>query len=479
MAIPTDRTESARRGRLERWLRIQADAKPMVYQRVLATTEINNVSYWLEIFFSAGIATFGLVESSPAVIIGGMLISPLMGPIMATGLSLAIGDVYLGIKAVLNLLASVAVSILFSALLVWLLPFHSATSEIIARTKPNLLDLGIALLSGLAGSVVMSRGAGNGVTALPGVAIAVALMPPLCTVGYGLGSGMNREIMSGANLLFVTNLVAIVASAFVVFLLVHMNTPEVGRTMVASRRDEPLAHILSHSPVARVLASGARLRWRILMLLVLLASIAVPLQRALLQVANETLTRAAVQDELKRLVPPDAIVSQQISVGRDDIAIRLISTRRIPEAQVTEVRQDLMRRTGHAVQLTVDAVASKTELADLMERLARPAPVIPKEKTITELQAELLERVRPALQAIWPSSDAPLQDFDVVLNASGAAIDVHYQAAKDLGEIPLHMVLDSLRNTLEMPDLTLNAERIPPARTKKAARATSKKSRHR
>ena len=85
--------------------------------RVFEATEINSLSYWLEIFFSAGIATFGLVESSPAVIIGAMLISPLMGPIMATGLALAVGDLYLGIKAVLNLLASVTVSIAFSGFL--------------------------------------------------------------------------------------------------------------------------------------------------------------------------------------------------------------------------------------------------------------------------------------------------------------------------------------------------------------------------
>ena len=124
--------------------------------------QIDSLKYWLEIFFSAGIATFGLVQSSPAVIIGGMLISPLMGPITATGLALAIGDLYLGMKALLNLLASVAVSIAFSGFLVWLLPFHSATSDIIARTNPNLLDLGIALLSGLAGSVVVCRGTEDG-----------------------------------------------------------------------------------------------------------------------------------------------------------------------------------------------------------------------------------------------------------------------------------------------------------------------------
>jgi len=220
--------------RLQTWLGIQAGAKPKVYGQIFAASEIGSLSYWLEIFFSAGIATFGLVESSPAVIIGAMLISPLMGPIMGTGLALAVGDLFWGIKAVLNLLVSIAVSIAFSGFLVWLLPFHSATPEILSRTTPNLLDLGIALLSGLAGSVVVSRGSGDGVTALPGVAIAVALMPPLCVMGFGLGSGANFEIMGGAGLLFLTNLVAIVASAFLVFLLVGLNTAEVQTAMIAS-----------------------------------------------------------------------------------------------------------------------------------------------------------------------------------------------------------------------------------------------------
>ena len=244
------------RSRLQLLLHVDARAKPRVYERVFATAEMASLSYWLEILFSAGIATFGLVENSPAVIIGAMLISPLMGPIMATGLALAVGDLYLGIKAVATLLSSLTVSIAFSGLLVWLLPFHSATSEIIARTNPNLLDLGIALFSGLAGSVVVCRGEADGVTALPGVAIAVALMPPLCTMGFGFGSGLNLEIIGGAGLLFLTNLVAIVASAFLVFLLLGMSTPEVRQAMEASRGDDPLARALSHGPVARILATG-------------------------------------------------------------------------------------------------------------------------------------------------------------------------------------------------------------------------------
>ncbi len=460
---------------LQSLLRVPASAKPKIYAQVVEASKIDSLTYWLEIFFSAGIATFGLVESSPAVIIGAMLISPLMGPIMATGLSLAVGDLYLGVKAVLNLVASIVVSIALSGFLVWLLPFHSATAEIVARTNPNLLDLGIALFSGLAGSVVVCRGGGEGATALPGVAIAVALMPPLCTMGFGLGSGVKTEIMGGAGLLFLTNLVAIVASAFVIFLLVQVRTPEVEKLVLASPGDEPLARFLSHRGLARIMATGGQLRWRILMILILLGAIAVPLRRALLQVANETLTRTTVQEDLKRLIPSGGVVSQQVTVGKDDIAIRLVSTHAIPDSRVKDVRDDLMRRTGRRVDVSVEVVASQSALATLMERLTAAAPLAPKEKSFAEMQKDLLDRLRPALEDVWPSSDAPIQDFDVVLGTNGPAVEVHYQAPKDLGDVPLNMVLRSLRTKLDMPDMVLNAERIKPAPPPKGPRGVSKR----
>ncbi len=225
-----------------------------------------------------------------------------------------------------------------------------------------------------------------------------------------------------------------------------MSTEDVRKAMLAAREDEPLARILPHGRVARMLATGGHLRWRILMILILLGSIAVPLRRALLQVANETLTRGEVQRAVKRLVPSNAIVSQQVSIGKDEIAIRLISTRSIPEAKITEVQQDLMRRTGRDVQLSVEAVASKSELADLMERLARPAPFIQKEETVGEAQKEMMDKVRPAIQENWPSSDSPIQDFNVVLGTAGITINVRYHAARNLGDVRSQQSTTKLAN---------------------------------
>jgi len=235
--------------------------------------------------------------------------------------------------------------------------------------------------------------------------------------------------------------------------------------------------MLDRGPVARMLATGGQLRWRVLMIVVLLASIAFPLRRALLQVANETLTRAIIQEDMKRLAPSDGVVSRQVSVDKNDIVIRVISTRPIADSKITEVRQDLMRRTGHFVQISVEAVASQSAIAALMERLQQPVPAPPPEpkaQSVAEMQQQLLKAVSPAVEAAWPSFAAPLQDFNVVVGGAGLAVNVRYQAPKDLGDVPLQMVAQNLRAKLGVPDLALHAVRVPPS-TREPSRPTAKR----
>jgi uncharacterized hydrophobic protein (TIGR00271 family) len=474
MAVTLDDPIS-RRTRFQHWLGIDPRNKPKVYSEVFDSAKMSSFTYWLEIIFSAGIATFGLVLNSPAVIIGAMLISPLMGPIMATGLSLAAGDLYLAIKALTNLVTSVSIAIGLSAFFVWLLPFHSATTEIFARINPNLLDLGVALFSGLAGSVVVCRSSGaGGVTALPGVAIAVALMPPLCTMGFGLGSGANMRIMGGAGLLFLTNLVAIVSSAFLVFLLTGMNSADVRSEMAHLRTGDLFAQKLSRGPLARAFLNSGQLRWRILMLIVLLGVVAVPLRTALMQLAGEAVARGIVQDVMKGLLPQGTLVSQQVQVGRDSIAIRLISTKNVENEARKNAEREIERRSGRRAEISMETVASQTELAELMQKLAAPPepPPKPPVQTLEGIHSELLARIRPVVEGLWPAA-APLQDFDVAFGPAGIVLNARYQSAKDMGPMPLGIIERELREKLSTPELVLNAQRIPPPR--KAARQTTKK----
>lgn len=161
--------------------------------------------YLFMVAMSGGIAILGLLLSSPAVVIGAMLLSPLMGPIIGLGFALAIGDYGWLRESALTLAWGTVMAILLCALVVFFSPLQEITSEIAARTRPNLFDLGVAVFSALAGAYAMIRGREGTIV---GVAIATALMPPLAVVGFGLATA-NWTVFSGALLLYVTNLMAI------------------------------------------------------------------------------------------------------------------------------------------------------------------------------------------------------------------------------------------------------------------------------
>ncbi len=140
------------------------------------------------LFFAIIIASVGLNVNSTAVIIGAMLVSPLMGPIMGLGLAIGISDNELLRKSLKNLFIMIVISLVASSLYFLITPLSDAQSELLARTKPTIYDVFIAFFGGLAGILASSRKQEK-ITVVSGVAIATALMPPLCTAGYGLGTG--------------------------------------------------------------------------------------------------------------------------------------------------------------------------------------------------------------------------------------------------------------------------------------------------
>ena len=167
-------------------------------------------SYLFMTAMAAAIAILGLLLSSPAVVIGAMLLSPLMGPIIGLGFALAIGDWAWLKQSGRTLLLGSVMAVLLCACLVYLSPIQTITSEIAARTRPNLFDLFVALFSALAGAYALIREREGTIV---GVAIATALMPPLAVVGFGLAT-WNWTVFSGALLLFVTNFITIALTAF-------------------------------------------------------------------------------------------------------------------------------------------------------------------------------------------------------------------------------------------------------------------------
>ncbi|MEM7713013.1 MAG: TIGR00341 family protein [Cyanobacteria bacterium P01_A01_bin.68] len=176
---------------------------------------VPSFSFHFLLGISSLIATLGLLANSVAVIIGAMIIAPLMGPIIGIAYAMAMGNRRLLRRSMLTILTGVTLTIFIAYLSTLTAGWKSVGTEISSRANPTLLDLGLALAAGSAGAFANSRR--RIADALPGVAIAVALVPPLSVIGIGLGLG--RESLSvGASLLFLTNLIGIVFSGGVVFL---------------------------------------------------------------------------------------------------------------------------------------------------------------------------------------------------------------------------------------------------------------------
>ena len=289
---------------------------------------------------SAGIAVLGLLLSSPAVVIGAMLISPLMGPILGLGFALAASDVRETRRSLFALGAGTLIAVAFCALIVLASPLKAVTPEILARTRPNLFDLLVAIFSAIAGTYAMIRGRGGTIV---GVAIATALMPPLATIGYGLATG-NRAILIGAAALFATNAVAIAFTAATIAKLYGFGTD--------------LAH-----PSTRM---------QTLILLGVFAALSVPLGLSLRSIAWETYATGEARRYLARYFGADTRVTQlDIDFGAQPVVVRaVVLTDRFKPGARQEITKGLSRDLGRAIEVRLNEVVTNRG-ASALEQEAR------------------------------------------------------------------------------------------------------------
>jgi uncharacterized hydrophobic protein (TIGR00271 family) len=289
---------------------------------------------------SAGIAILGLLLSSPAVVIGAMLLSPLMGPIIGLGFALATGD-YLWIRqASRSLLYGVVLSVILCALIVMVSPLQTITPEIASRTRPNLFDLGVALFSALAGAYAMIRGREGTIV---GVAIATALMPPLAVVGFGLAT-LNWTVFSGSLLLFFTNLMTIALTAALMARLYGFST----------RLSKKQTHLQTAFIVTAFVA------------------LAIPLGLALFGVAKEAAATRQVNSALLEPFSDRALVSDfNLDLNGDPAKVSaVVLTPEIKAGVSEQLEQTLRGILGRPVELTLTQVpvgnsAQAAELAQL------------------------------------------------------------------------------------------------------------------
>lgn len=306
-----------------------------------------NRKYLLLITLSASIATLGMLQNSPAVVIGAMLVSPLLGPIMGMGFGLVTLDSRLIRRSLGTLAAGTAVAILVAMALIWISPVQDVTSELRARTRPTLLDLGVAVVGGVAGVYAIMRKL-SGV--MVGVAIATALVPPLSTIGFGLAT-WRPDFALGAALLFLTNTLAI---AFAATLVARLN-----------RFGPSLTRQHTLMQVAGVVA--------------VLGLLAVPLALTLNTIALEIRARSAVRSVVESLLAPEDRIDT-LTVTNSDGAVRVDSV-----VLVDRYRPNLTR--------DVASVASKR-----LDRKVEASVVQLRQQSDTALELE--DRVNRRLAAL-------------------------------------------------------------------------------
>ncbi|PZV14143.1 MAG: TIGR00341 family protein [Leptolyngbya sp.] len=206
------------------WQWLTSKPAPMAsVSRLLWRESVPSLSFFVMLTLSGIISSLGLLAGSTATVIGAMIIAPLMGPIIGIAYAIAVSNRRLMKRAGLTLLWGTLATVFSSALIASLIGLQVLTDEILLRTEPTLIDLMVAMAAGAAGAFAKSRK--HVADAFPGVAIAVALVPPLGVMGIGLAR-FDQEIFLGSTLLFVTNLTGIIFSGILVFLWQRYGTLE-------------------------------------------------------------------------------------------------------------------------------------------------------------------------------------------------------------------------------------------------------------
>ena len=263
------------------------------------------------------IATFGLFANSSPVIIGAMILAPIISPIVAFSMGMVRYDLNLLKTGFLTILVGTASSLLFSALVALIIPLKTITPEIYARLSPNLLDMGIAVASGIAAAYAHSKE--EIAKSLAGVAIAVALVPPLAVAGIGIG-WWNWEVFSGAFLLYLTNLIGIIMFAGITFL------------------------IFGFAPFKRA-------RLGLIYTLIIIIVVTIPLSLSFERIQEESkIERLLEGSTVEQVILKDVHVRQRKPLS---ISLRMVSPGTIREEQLEHLKMEIEKRLGQKVLLEV------------------------------------------------------------------------------------------------------------------------------
>jgi potassium/hydrogen antiporter len=442
------------------------------YAEMIRASYMSEPLFWVQAALGAAICALGLILDQTAIIIGGALIVPLVRPVIATGLALASGDIYLLVKLLVKLFCFGVMVVLLAAVSIDLLPFGVTTAEIAARTRPTILDFLVALCGGMSGAALISLRR-RAFHYLPGAVIAITLLPALCVMGFGLGGSLGGPVFTGGALQFTANLFAAVLGAAVVLTLVGI--PQAAQCASVRRWKEaelsaPLvAAIFGRLRLQHVIGRTGSVRARIVVIGIFLLSLLIPLQLALNQLTLEFRTRQAISVAQGLFDVPNRsrVISSSFTLGDEtvDVRIQVATSELFSSEDIARFEQRVSDRAGRRTRLDLVQTVSDIGKADTIRRLlsgqaVTAAPARP--RTVAESLQEVSALLRPIV------AELPLPDALHVLAVSGdltgtpgSAIEVVYLAEHELGADARAMLVKLLASRLRIGDKRLALRRIP------------------
>jgi uncharacterized hydrophobic protein (TIGR00271 family) len=475
-------TSNGDTGRERSWLRrllvgwLNVSDRAAVFTEAAGAATDAHTSYWVVLILAGAIAALGLALNSAAVVIGAMLIAPLLAPVVGLALALAMGDGRLAVETGLIVLVSTLAVVATGALLTVALPspFRTLTPEIASRARPTTLDLAIAGFSGLAGAAITVTRSRRLSGAAPGVAVSVALVPPLAVAGFGIGSGWHWSIVRGSLLLYGANLAGIVMSAMAVFLIAGMRRPEVLEVDRQRLREAPpsaLTAWVERVPGLRSLGIMKSTWARLALVGAFVALVAIPLRESLREMAREARVKQAVSDALAMFTRPghSFVVSHDVELGdgQTHVVLNVATTGWFGDS----VRREFQRRASGAarerVTLTLEQLpASSTDVSQLATLLSAPRPsatpaVAPPPAArarIDALRAEVDETIGSlSLPDSFAVAGTQLTVGD---SLRGTALRIAYVAPETLSTQAQQMIASQVAGALAVPKLQVTTELV-------------------
>ncbi|MDQ2766982.1 MAG: TIGR00341 family protein [Gemmatimonadota bacterium] len=455
---------------------LSANDRREIFDELANSATDTGWAYWMVLVLAGAIALLGLALNSAAVVIGAMLIAPLLAPVLGLALSLAVGDGRLAVQTAVAVLGSTLAVVAIAALITVLLPFHEMTPEILGRTKPTTLDLAIALFSGVAGAIVRVARGNRLAAALPGVAVSVALVPPLAVAGFGIGSGFDWPVIRGSLLLYGANLAGIVMSAMIVLLFAGMHRMEVLDEVRRWYRESPrsgIAALVGRAPGIRSMGILKSIPARLALVLAFVALVAIPLSVSLGQITREARVHRAVNaaSKLFSTAGHSFIVNRDVTLGRDrtQVILNVATTRWFDDSTRRAFEQRATAIAHEPVDLVLEQLpASNQDLGHLATMIESHDParagigVRPDSAAFVDPALQLSRFQSSVAKALgvlpWPDS-MRMVDFTLSLSGDSAAprIVVRYASGDTLTAQTTEIMRRELASALHLPSVALDA----------------------